>query len=161
MLCFPRVGTRRSGAVVIALGLFCAVAAQAQPVVEGREREADTLFQEGRALLDQGLYEAAATRFERSAALLPSAGVSMNLANCYEQLGHWKKALITFEQAIAEAERSTEPARRELQVTEGKRRRQQLLERLPEVTLIPSPTANVGVAVDGVATTEGVLRLDP
>jgi hypothetical protein len=56
---------------------------------------AETLFQEGRELLDAKKYEAACAKFEASIEAEPSVGAILNLARCHELLGRtataWEK----------------------------------------------------------------------
>jgi hypothetical protein len=72
---------------------------QAPAALNPVAREADQLFQEGRAALKKGDLPRAADRFERSQELDPSPGTLLNLAEVYEHLGKLVKALDLFEHA--------------------------------------------------------------
>ena len=63
--------------------------------------EFDTLFAEGRELLEKGKYPEAGAKLSRSEELAPAVGTLLNLAYCYEQLGKLRSAM----EAYLEAER--------------------------------------------------------
>jgi tetratricopeptide (TPR) repeat protein len=63
--------------------------------------QADTLFAEGRDLLEKGKYPEACAKLARSEELAPAVGTLLNLAYCYEQLGKLRSAM----DAYGEAER--------------------------------------------------------
>jgi tetratricopeptide (TPR) repeat protein len=62
--------------------------------------EADTLFREGRALLAEGDYLRACTKFSKSQRLDPAPGTAINLADCQEKLGKLADALAAARQAM-------------------------------------------------------------
>jgi hypothetical protein len=84
---------------VATLGLAVSVATPSW--AEG-PTEGEKLFLEGRKLMDEGSFDEACQRFERSYALEGALGSLLNLANCEEKRGrlrralaHWKKAADT------------------------------------------------------------------
>ncbi len=62
---------------------------------------AETLFDEGRTLLDQGQTEQACEKFAASQRLDPAPGTQLNLADCYERVGRVASAWINFREALA------------------------------------------------------------
>lgn len=64
------------------------------------ESEADTLFRQGRELLEKSRWREACDKLQRSEKLAPAAGTLLNLGYCWEQLGRMRSAM----DAYAEAE---------------------------------------------------------
>ncbi len=64
------------------------------------QAQADTLFAEGRDLLEKGRFAEACAKLAKSEELAPGVGTLLNLAYCYEQVGKLRSAL----DAYAEAE---------------------------------------------------------
>jgi len=93
-----------------ALGVF-AVCAFAPPLAaQGQdEAAARSLFAEGRRLAREGQYAAACPRFEAASKLFASAGVLVNLADCYEKVGRTEDARLTFGEAARVATRTNRP----------------------------------------------------
>jgi hypothetical protein len=60
---------------------------------------AEALFDEGRALMQQGNFDAACPKFEESQRLDPSAGTALNLALCYERSGRTATAWAQYQVA--------------------------------------------------------------
>ena len=73
---------------------------------------AESLFAEGRQLLQAGDYEAACAKLEASRRLEPALGTSLNLADCYEKLGRTASAWAEFKSAAAEAQKSGDALRK-------------------------------------------------
>lgn len=69
-------------------------------------READRLFDEGRALAKERRYAEACERFTRSYELDPSIGTQLNLADCKEVLGEQREAWRLFLDAAEQAARA-------------------------------------------------------
>lgn len=72
-------------------------AAQHPPDVAG----AETLFEQGRALMAKGNLEAACGKFAESQRLAPAAGTALNLANCYDKQGKTASAWGMYREAIS------------------------------------------------------------
>ncbi|HUJ59976.1 MAG TPA: tetratricopeptide repeat protein [Kofleriaceae bacterium] len=90
---------------IVTIGCSLAVAAAADPPAAPAQREADQLFQQGRADLNTRHDPAAACKkFERAIALDPTApGTMLNLGLCNEELGKFKSALYWYRKAQARA----------------------------------------------------------
>lgn len=144
--------------------------AQAQPAAaaapadaQARDAQAEAKFREGRSLLDQGRFQEACQKFEESLNLASSPGTLLNLGNCYEQPGDLLRALAAFQRALAEAPKETDPDRRQAWTEAARERLEAVSERVPQLTVHPSPTPGVRVRVDGQPLQNlGVpLRLNP
>jgi hypothetical protein len=73
---------------------------------------AESLFAEGRQLLQAGDDARACTKLEASRRLEPALGTSLNLADCYERLGRTASAWAEFKSAAAAAQRAGDTLRR-------------------------------------------------
>lgn len=125
-------------------------AAPAGPAdAQSRDAQAEAKFREGRALLDQGRFQEACQKFEESLNLASSPGTLLNLGNCYEQPGDLLRALAAFQRALAEAPKETDPDRRQAWTEAARERLEAVSERVPQLTVHPSPTPGVRVRVDG------------
>lgn len=106
--------TKRSpayGAVLAAcLTLLGASPAGAQDSAAG----AESLFQAGRQLVSAGKFDEACPKFEESYRLNPLPGTSLNLANCYKQVGKIASAWAQFKEAAFQARKSQQPDREAL-----------------------------------------------
>jgi hypothetical protein len=79
---------------------------------------ARALFEEGRALRDAGRYDAACEKFEAASKRFVSAGVVLNLADCYAKVGRTASAWTSFRDAASIA-RQTQRADIEQAATRG------------------------------------------
>jgi hypothetical protein len=75
---------------------------------------AQSLFEEGRELMEQGKYDVACERFSESNKLDPGGGTLLNLAVCHEREGRIATAYVEFNEALGFA------------VREGRKDREQL-----------------------------------
>lgn len=89
-----------TGVALAVLGLAPAARAQSAD----QTRVAETLFQDGRALMASHDYAAACPKLEASEKAAPSSGTELNLADCYEKLGRTASAWAIFRDAIRTAE---------------------------------------------------------
>ncbi|HTV17943.1 MAG TPA: tetratricopeptide repeat protein, partial [Polyangiaceae bacterium] len=123
---------------------------------------ADAAFEEGRDLFDQGRFREACEKFELSMQLDPSPGTLLNLGNCYEPQGDLVRALSIFEQAFADAQRSTDPRRKELWTDAARERIANLSRRVPLLSVRNMPP-DAAVTIDGNAAQppSGGLRINP
>ena len=89
----------------------CGVGAFAAPLsAQGQgEAAARALFDEGRRLALGGQYALACARFEAASKLFTSAGVLVNLADCYEKVGRTEDARVAFGEAARVAARTNRP----------------------------------------------------
>ena len=60
--------------------------------------DGDVLFEEGRALRDEGKYEEACAKFARAYEIDDGAGIAVNLADCHERFGRLTEAWRLFDQ---------------------------------------------------------------
>ncbi len=107
---------------------------------------AQSLFDQARALMDQGRFAEACPRFADSERLDPGGGTILNLALCYDKLGKLALAYNTYNEAIS------------LSITEHRREREKfardraaaLAPRLPRLTLkVAEASPAIDVKLDG------------
>jgi hypothetical protein len=96
-------------ATVIA-SAFCAVLMVAPQVCAAGDSEAgaaaaESLFQQGRKLMDANRYGEACPKFAASHKIAPAIGTLLNLADCYERNNQLASAWARFHEAIALAQR--------------------------------------------------------
>jgi serine/threonine-protein kinase len=84
-----------------ALVLSTCLAWTAAAFAQDSKIAAEALFDEGRALMNEGKYAEACERFARSDELDPAPGTLLNLAGCYEKLGRTASAWATYRRAGA------------------------------------------------------------
>jgi hypothetical protein len=96
---------RRAGhASAVALAVFAGapfVFAQAEDQAAAR-----SLFDDARQLAKEGHYAAACPKFDAASKLYPSAGILLNLADCYERIGKTASAWTEFGEAASVAART-------------------------------------------------------
>jgi hypothetical protein len=85
--------------------LALAEPARAADPSEGGAAAAESLFQDGRRLVDQKKYSEACPKFLASQKLAPALGTLLNLADCYEKAGQLASAWVRFREAVALAQR--------------------------------------------------------
>lgn len=78
--------------------LFGLVLFLAKPAAADDRARAETLFQEGRALIEQGKTADACAKFDESNKLDPAAGTQLNLASCWEKIGKTASAWALYAQ---------------------------------------------------------------
>jgi serine/threonine-protein kinase len=71
----------------------------------GQEALSESLFQDGRKLMEQGNFAEACPKLAESHAIDPAGGTVLLLALCYEQLGKTASAWVKFNEALASARR--------------------------------------------------------
>jgi len=72
---------------------------------DGNAAAAESLFQEGRKLMDAKRYGDACSKFAASQKMAPAIGTLLNLADCYEKNNQLASAWARFHEAIALAQR--------------------------------------------------------
>jgi hypothetical protein len=103
-----------ASAAVVALSLQVSPAcAQAEDQAAAR-----SLFDSARQLAKAGHYAAACPKFDAASKLYPSAGILLNLADCYEKIGKTASAWTEFGEAASVASRT----HRQEDASEAKRR---------------------------------------
>jgi hypothetical protein len=131
-------------AFVLASGvLAAAVDAHAEPS-EGGAAAAESLFQEGRKLMDAKRYSEACPKLVASQKIAPAVGTLLNLADCYERAGQLASAWARFHEAIALAQHLGRPDREKT----AKERADKLEPRLIKLTIV-SQEKDVEVKLDG------------
>lgn len=104
----------RSLAAVLALGAgMLADVARAEPTAEDKAA-AESLFREGRALLDKGNAAEACRKLEESQRLDPAAGTQLNLAICHEREGKIATAWAELQIALSQAKKDGRQDREDL-----------------------------------------------
>lgn len=97
-----------------ALVLSTCLAWPAAAFAQDSKIAAEALFDEGRALMNEGKYAEACERFARSDELDPAPGTLLNLAGCYEKLGRTASAWATYRRAGALARARNQGEREKL-----------------------------------------------
>ncbi len=138
--------------------LFVRVAV-AEPTLEERAA-AETLFVEGKELVEKGELAPACDRFQKSQALDPQVGTLLYLATCHEQIGKTATAYIEFKDALVQAEASGKADRKQ-QAEDGIKRVEPLLSKL--TITAKSPAVGQRVLVNGreVKVLDTALPYDP
>jgi hypothetical protein len=125
----------------------------------GDKASAEILFNEGRALMQQGNYQLACEKLAESHRMDPAVGTLLNLADCQEKLGRTASAWATWLEAAAAA-RSAGQAERE---THARQRAEALAPKLVTLTIDVPPehrvsglsvvrnTVSIGAALWGTA----------
>jgi hypothetical protein len=99
---------------------------------------ATALFEQGSRLLDAGRYAEACPRLEAAQRLVQGIGVTLYLAECYEQTGRLVSAWVQFDKARALAESRLD---RRAELARG--RAASLWPRLPKLILVVPPGADL------------------
>jgi hypothetical protein len=136
----------------IAAAVLVGAAALSAPVAsaragdrnEGRDAAAESLFQDGRKLMEAKKYGEACPKFLASEKLSPALGTLLNLADCYEKNGQLASAWSRFHEAIAVAQRQRRPDREKTARDHADR----LEARLVRLTIV-SRDRGVDVTLDG------------
>lgn len=122
------VPNRVAACLAISL-LFGAGSAAAQVEDQAAAR---SLFNEGRQLLKAGKYPEACRKLEAASGFYKSAGILLNLADCYEKLGRTASAWTEFGEAATVAER----ANRTAEAREASTRQSALEPKLGKLTIL-------------------------
>ena len=131
-----------AGFVAAVLAVAPPAAAQAQDQAAAR-----VLFEEGRALTKAGKTMLACPKFEAASKLYTSAGILLNLGNCYEQVGRTASAWATFERAATTAATTGKTST----AAEASRRRALLGPRLARLAIsVGHPVSGLEVQCDDV-----------
>jgi tetratricopeptide (TPR) repeat protein len=141
-----RVAARLAIALQASLCLAPAVA-RAQTADAQRKAAAEALFDEGKAMLEQGRFQEACPRFEQSQEIDPGVGTLLYLGECYVRVGKLASAWAIFREAASAASASGQGERARI----AEDRARELKERLAELAiLVPGdPPAGFEVLLDG------------
>lgn len=127
-------------ALAICALAICAPAAAAEPAGDAR-KEAERLFLEARAALEQGRRDEACAAFRRSLELAEVANTVFNVARCDEQDGRLLPALRGWERGLALVPPNDERA------AAARARAVELEQRIPRLTVTLPPDAPPGARV--------------
>lgn len=122
-------------------------AGSAEAQTDADRAAAQTLFDEGQRLKDDGDLEQACDKFRASQKLDPAVGTQLNLADCYEKLGKTASAWINY------TEVAQDKAAGKKRASIGKKRAEALLPKLTKLLIeVPSP-------VDGMTLKRGDVEV--
>jgi tetratricopeptide (TPR) repeat protein len=161
---WPRRLPAGSAARLMLLLLVWSNASAAQNSVAPRSQSAlaEALFQEGKALLEQGNVPSACAKLSESFRVESALGTLLNLAVCHEREGKIASAWSEYTDALALAEHSNEAERAQF----ARQRAEELRERVPRLQLrISQPELGLRVMLDGQLLGDGTwdlaIPLDP
>jgi tetratricopeptide (TPR) repeat protein len=117
------------------------------PVARADDQDdARRLFEDGRALMKAAKYVEACPKFESANALLKSAGILLNLGDCYENTGKLARAWARFGEAAEVASQTSRAA----DALEAKRRQQLLDARVARIVVhVARELPGMAVKCDG------------
>jgi hypothetical protein len=139
---------------VLACSLFASSTLWAQASVN--ETLAETLFREGRQLMQAGDYEHACPKLAESQRLDPATGALLNLAACHEAQGLVATAWLEYAEASSLARRAGENDRQEL-ADERVRALAPILPRLTVAVSAQTGAEQISVTLDGTSLGAGSL----
>jgi hypothetical protein len=158
-----RVRHSRTAFLLVVAAALTSSALPARALAQAEDQAgARALFTDGKRLMKAGKYPEACPKLEAAQKLYSSAGILLNLGDCYEKIGRTASAWTRFGEAVSVANRSNRP-----EDADEARRRQEALEpalvRL--VVRVTSPVPGLVVTRDGVAldqaTWGATLPVDP
>jgi hypothetical protein len=103
-----RMGIASASLGVVLLGAFFSVRALAAEPTD-QKAVAEALFEEGRGLVERGIFDQACPKFAESERLEPGIGTLLWLADCYENEGRSASAWATFKEAASLASERRDP----------------------------------------------------
>ena len=165
MKCRPRDRRVSCGGAFLLVAL-CTLTSSALPSRALAQAEdqagARALFTDGKRLMKSGKYAEACPKLEAAQKLYSSAGILLNLGDCYEKIGRTASAWTRFGEAASVAARSN----RSDDADEARRRQEALEPALVRLTIrVPSPVPGLVVSRDGVTLDEAIwgttLPVDP
>ncbi|MFO0679453.1 MAG: hypothetical protein U0169_23200 [Polyangiaceae bacterium] len=158
----PRSGTLLAFAAAFVVASASAFPRVAHAVTPTEATLAQSLFDEGRALMDSGDVARACPKLEESQRLDPGGGTLLNLAVCHEKAGRLATAWLEYAEALSLAKRD----RRDDRIPFAEERVRELRARVPRIVVtFRSPASDHVVKVDGApvpdAALEGGVPVDP
>jgi hypothetical protein len=149
--------------LVVAVATLTASALPSRAWAQAEDQAgARALFTEGKQLMKAGKYAEACPKLESAQKLYSSAGILLNLGDCYEKVGRTASAWTRFGEAASVATRSN----RSEDADEAHRRQEALEPALVRLVIrVSSPVPGLVVTRDGVALDEAIwgtkLPVDP
>jgi hypothetical protein len=128
---------------LVPLASAIALSLLAAPAVAGDKALAETLFREGRRLMEEKNFQKACPKFAESHAQDPSPGTLLNLGKCYEALGKTASAWAEYTEAVTLAR----TLGRTTQETEARDRAAALEPKLSKLRVDPPPEPIEGLEV--------------
>ena len=139
----------------VSLVLVFALATPALPVLADDTAAAETLFKEGKALMEQGKYAEACPKLEASLAYDRAAGGTiLRLAACYQGMKKWASAWGKYNDALTRAKQQNRPERVEA-ATKGIAEVEPNMSRLAIRVDAGARAPGLEVKLDGVPVPEG------
>jgi hypothetical protein len=142
----------RGTVIASALCAVLMVAPRAHADNESGTAAAESLFQEGRKLMDAKRYGEACPKFAASQKLAPAIGTLLNLADCYEKNNQLASSWARFREAIALAQRLGRTSREQT----ARERADKLEPRLIKLSIL-ARSSGIEVKLDGNALEPAVL----
>ena len=134
----------RSISTIAWAATLAAATLQAAPARADDRAAAQALFQQAKALMKAGKTAQACKKFKGAAELSQTAGVRLNLSDCYKKLGRTASAYGTADEALALAERAGDAAAARL----ARQRLAALKPQLSYVTVkVPAAAAVPGLSI--------------
>jgi len=127
----------------LAAGFVLALLTAAPAARAGDKALAESLFQDGRKLLDEGKYDLACQKFEGSQKQDPSPGTLLNLGKCNEARGKTATAWANYKEAESLARNMSRPEQEQMAIEKANA----IEPRLSRLTITAPPTAVEGLVV--------------
>ncbi len=153
----------RIASLVVAVAVLTSSAIPSRALAQAEDQAgARAVFTEGKRLMKAGKYAEACPKLEAAQKLYSSAGILLNLGDCYEKSGRTASAWTRFGEAASVATRSN----RSDDADEARRRQEALEPALVRLVIrVPSRVPGLVVARDGVTLDEAIwdttLPVDP
>jgi hypothetical protein len=151
------------GFLLVALATLMSSALPSRALAQAEDQAgARALFTDGKRLMKAGKYAEACPKLEAAQKLYSSAGILLNLGDCYEKMGRTASAWTRFGEAASVATRSN----RADDADEARRRQEALEPALVRLVIrVSSPVPGLVVTRDGVTLDEAIwgttLPVDP
>ena len=142
----------KRGAIVGALLFFVPLTAAAQD----DSKRADSLFDEGLKLLDEGRIAEACDRLRESRKIASGIGVTLYLADCEERIGHWIAAQGLYREGQSMAE-----AKHDGREQNARERADSLAARMPSIQVRTAGVTQPVIEIDGAAADTQPRDVDP
>lgn len=151
---------RPTAVLLISMWLLRATPGHAQ----ARNAGAETLFQQGVALMNDQRTTEACAKFEGSQSLDPALGTLLRLGDCYDRIGKTASAWTTFQDAVSLARNRREPDRQQIaheRVTDLEQRLSWVRIQLAASELSRDASLRIDAAAVSLALLESPIPFDP